>query len=47
MIKIFSNNVDETIHQLVTLNIPLSGLQIRQRTLEDLFLELTGKELRT
>jgi hypothetical protein len=26
--------------------VPLGKLQIRARTLEDLFLELTGKELR-
>lgn len=45
-VKIFSSNVDETIHQLLALNIPLARLQIRQRTLEDLFLALTGKELR-
>jgi hypothetical protein len=29
------------------LKIPLEHLRIRSRDLEDLFLELTGKELRT
>ena len=45
-VEILSSDVNETIHQLVALKIPLARLQIRQRTLEDLFLELTGKELR-
>lgn len=45
-VEILSSDVNETIHQLVEQNIPLARLQIRQRTLEDLFLELTGTELR-
>jgi len=45
-VEILTSDVNETIHQLVEMAVPLNRLQIRQRTLEDLFLELTGKELR-
>jgi ABC-2 type transport system ATP-binding protein len=45
-VEILTGDVNETIHQLVAMEVPLNNLQIRQRTLEDLFLELTGKELR-
>jgi len=45
-VEIFSNDVNRTIHQLIELEVSLAGLRIRQRTLEDLFLELTGRELR-
>ncbi len=45
-VEIFSNDVNRTIHQLIELEVSLVGLRIRQRTLEDLFLELTGRELR-
>jgi ABC-2 type transport system ATP-binding protein len=44
--EILTADVDATIRQLVQLDVPLHGLTIRPRTLEDLFLELTGKELR-
>lgn len=43
---IHANDVHETIQLLINHNIPLSRLEIRSRTLDDLFLELTGKELR-
>jgi ABC-2 type transport system ATP-binding protein len=38
--------VDGTLQRLIEKRISLTHLQIRARTLEDLFLELTGKELR-
>jgi len=43
---IVTGDVNQTIEQLLQLNIPLNRLRIRARDLEDLFLELTGKELR-
>jgi len=45
-VEILSNDVNDTIRQLMELNISLAGLRIRPRTLEDLFLALTGRELR-
>jgi ABC-2 type transport system ATP-binding protein len=46
-VDILTNDVNGTIRQLLALGISLAHLQIRPRTLEDLFLELTGKELRS
>ena len=46
-IEITTCDVNEAISFLMKNNISLSQLQIRPRTLDDLFLELTGKELRT
>jgi ABC-2 type transport system ATP-binding protein len=43
---IVTGDVNRTIENLLRLNIPLNRLRIRARDLEDLFLELTGKELR-
>jgi ABC-2 type transport system ATP-binding protein len=43
---IVTGDVNKTIENLLRLNIPLNRLRIRARDLEDLFLELTGKELR-
>ncbi|MCP4488414.1 MAG: ABC transporter ATP-binding protein [Gammaproteobacteria bacterium] len=43
---ILSNDVNKTVERLLSFDIPLDGLRIRARDLEDLFLELTGKELR-
>ena len=43
---IVTGDVNKTIERLLELNIPLDRLRIRARDLEDLFLELTGKELR-
>jgi len=45
-VEITTNNVSETLGQLLQLNINLNNLHIRQHNLEDLFLHLTGKELR-
>jgi ABC-2 type transport system ATP-binding protein len=45
-VEILSDNIDATVQQLIAQRISLRGLQIRQRTLEDLYLALTGKELR-
>ncbi len=45
-IKITTSNVNQTIEDLISKNISLSRLQVRSRNLDDLFLELTGKELR-
>ncbi len=41
-----TGNVTQTLEKLLQQGISLQGLQIREPTLEDLFLELTGKELR-
>jgi ABC-2 type transport system ATP-binding protein len=46
-IDILTNDVNATIRDLLTLGVSLEHLQVRPRTLEDLFLELTGKELRS
>jgi len=43
---IVTDDVNRTIERLLSLEIPLDRLRIRARNLEDLFLELTGKELR-
>ncbi len=45
-IEVSSKDVDAAIAWLQSHQIPLAGLRIRPRTLEDLFIELTGKELR-
>ena len=46
-VEILTNTVTATIQQLLAANISLDRLRIRARTLDDLFLELTGKEQRT
>lgn len=46
-IEISTQDVNKTIGELLQAGASLTGLQVRQRTLEDLFLELTGKELRS
>lgn len=46
MIEITTSDVNQTIEELMARNISLAHLQIRSRNLDDLFLELTGKELR-
>jgi len=43
---IVTGDVNKTIEHLLQFDIPLNRLRIRARNLEDLFLELTGKELR-
>lgn len=45
--EIMTDDVNKVISTLIDNDISLSKLQIRSRTLDDLFLELTGKELRT
>lgn len=45
-IEILSCDVNQTLSQLLAAGVTLAELQIRARTLDDLFLELTGKGLR-
>jgi len=45
-VEINTSDVNSAVSLLMENNISLSQLQIRSRTLDDLFLELTGKELR-
>ena len=45
-IEISTSNVDATLKYLMDAGVALGHLRIRPRNLEDLFLELTGKELR-
>jgi ABC-2 type transport system ATP-binding protein len=44
--EILSADVNATVAELLAAGVSLAQLKIRPRTLEDLFLELTGKELR-
>ncbi len=46
MVEISTSDVDAVLQRLMQQKVSLARLQIRARTLEDLFLELTGKELR-
>lgn len=46
-VLIYSKNVNETIANLQSQAIDLSRLQIRNRNLEDLFIKLTGRDLRS
>jgi len=46
-VDILTRDVNAAIQELLARNISLARLQIRPRTLEDLFLELTGRELRS
>ncbi len=46
MLELCTGDTDRAIRTLLEHGVPLQGLRIRERTLEDLFLELTGKELR-
>lgn len=45
-IEITTDNLDGTLRALMDARVPLNHLRIRPPNLEDLFLELTGKELR-
>lgn len=45
-VEILTQDVNKAIEILLAHHISLARLQIRPRTLEDLFLELTGRELR-
>ena len=46
VVEIASSDVNQTISDLIERNVSLTGLQVRSRNLDDLFLELTGKEIR-
>jgi len=46
-VQIITTDVNATLADLLSKGVSLSGLQVRARTLEDLFIELTGKELRS
>lgn len=45
-VEISTAEVNQVLETLLAQGVSLSRLQVRPRTLEDLFLELTGKELR-
>ena len=45
-VEIVTSDVNAAIEMLMSNHVSLKRLKVRQRTLEDLFLELTGKELR-
>ena len=47
MMEIQTRGVESTIQQLLAAGVPLQRLRIREQTLEDLFLALTGKDIRT
>jgi ABC-2 type transport system ATP-binding protein len=47
LVEIATTDVNATILRLTEHRVPLNHLRIRPRNLEDLFLELTGRELRT
>ncbi|MGZ5228393.1 MAG: ABC transporter ATP-binding protein, partial [Burkholderiales bacterium] len=46
LVTIRTTQVNETVRALLDRGVPLAHLKIRSQTLEDLFLELTGKALR-
>lgn len=46
-VEIFTEDVNAAVAALIRRDISLNHLRIRPRTLDDLFLELTGRELRT
>ena len=45
-VEITTDDLDQTLRALIEARVPLANLRIRPANLEDLFLELTGKELR-
>jgi ABC-2 type transport system ATP-binding protein len=45
-VEITTDDLDRTLRALMEARVPLANLRIRPANLEDLFLELTGKELR-
>ena len=47
VIEILTQDVDLTIKNLLEKDIPLEGLQVRSPNLEDLFIKLTGHQLRS
>jgi ABC-2 type transport system ATP-binding protein len=46
-IEITTDDLDTTLRTLIDAHVPLADLRIRPANLEDLFLKLTGKDLRT
>ena len=46
LIEFRTKQVNEALRKLLDTGAPLGGLRIRSQTLEDLFLALTGRELR-
>jgi ABC-2 type transport system ATP-binding protein len=46
-VEISTDDLDGTLRTLMEAHVPLENLRIRPANLEDLFLDLTGKELRT
>jgi len=46
VVEICTSDVNAAVRTLLAHDVPLNHLQIRGRTLDDLFLQLTGKELR-
>jgi ABC-2 type transport system ATP-binding protein len=46
-VEIATQDVESTLRTLLDAKVPLKHLRVRPPNLEDLFLELTGKELRT
>ncbi|MGH8445824.1 MAG: ABC transporter ATP-binding protein [Solimonas sp.] len=47
LVEILSSDVNRTVQKLLAAGVSLAQLKIRPRTLEDLFIRLTGRELRT
>lgn len=45
-VEIQSRSVEETLQHLISRGVPLNSLRVRNPTLEDLFLKLTGHRLR-
>ncbi len=45
-VEIFSTDIDTSIKQLLDKKVSLDGLQVRSPNLEDLFIKLTGHQLR-
>jgi ABC-2 type transport system ATP-binding protein len=45
-VEITTDDLEATLRALLAAQVPLTNLRIRPPNLEDLFLELTGKELR-
>jgi len=46
-VTIQSSDINQTLARLMEYNVDLSQLEVRSRNLEDLFLKLTGKDLRS
>lgn len=44
--EFLTTDLDETVKHLTSHGVSLSGMEVRSRTLEDLFIDLTGQELR-